>query len=262
MQRESAELTVLKSSPAGAVVDIHSIEFEGLETRDELPSFKREIPTRQKVDRVDFLVEALPATGVCLHVGCSDAPLTEWSMKMELNLHARLLKKNFQLVGVDNSVSGLRIQRKAFPQSAFVLADVEQLENHFEPGKVDTIIAGEILEHLSNPGLFLSSARKVLSDSGRLVLTVPNVFGLRRLVHTLFSRENYHPDHVFYFSENTLRELADRFGFQLQSVRYYPSPTYGSLKKALLYSVIETVPSKIFGNHYLDGMALVLRPRK
>ncbi len=41
------------------------------------------------------------------------------------------------------------------------------------PERFNTIVAGEVLEHLSNPGLFLQRAREHLAAGGRLLITTP-----------------------------------------------------------------------------------------
>ncbi len=56
--------------------------------------------------------------------------------------------------------------------------------------KFDTVIMGEILEHVFEPGLFLDKAKELLNENGRLIVTVP--FGI-----------NPFPDHkrTYYFLE-------------------------------------------------------------
>lgn len=44
--------------------------------------------------------------------------------------------------------------------------------------KFDVVIAGEIIEHLPNPGRFLERARAHLADGGELIVTVPNARSL------------------------------------------------------------------------------------
>src|SRR2546425_668510 len=44
--------------------------------------------------------------------------------------------------------------------------------------KFDSIVAGELIEHLANPGMFLKSARARLRPDSQLILTTPNPFGI------------------------------------------------------------------------------------
>ena len=45
-------------------------------------------------------------------------------------------------------------------------------------GKYNTIIAGEIIEHIENPSLFLKNCHRYLKENGRLILSTPNATSL------------------------------------------------------------------------------------
>ena len=49
--------------------------------------------------------------------------------------------------------------------------------------KFDTIIAGEIIEHLESPILFIRFCKNHLKQGGRLILTTPNAIGLQYIVN-------------------------------------------------------------------------------
>ena len=49
--------------------------------------------------------------------------------------------------------------------------------------KFDTLIAGEIIEHLSNPSHFIKYCCSLLKKNGRLILTTPNASGLQYLIN-------------------------------------------------------------------------------
>ena len=70
----------------------------------------------------------------------------------------------------------------------FILGDFLKYDSN--DIKFDTIIMGEILEHLSEPELFIKQASKLIKESGKLIVSVP--FGI-----------NEHPDHkrTYYFLE-------------------------------------------------------------
>lgn len=82
----------------------------------------------------------------------------------------------------------------------------------------DAIVAGELIEHLSNPGMFLECAKRHLKPDGVLLLTTPNRFGagvfLSALLHNRIPTYNKPiAKHVMYFDENCLRDLLQRHGF-------------------------------------------------
>lgn len=48
---------------------------------------------------------------------------------------------------------------------------------HYMPFKdlsFETVLAGEVIEHFENPQLFMSEARRITRDGGRLIITTPN----------------------------------------------------------------------------------------
>ena len=55
-----------------------------------------------------------------------------------------------------------------------ILGDVTQLKSYFNPGDFDIIIAGEVIEHLGEPGAFLKSVRSIMSQRAEFVLTTIN----------------------------------------------------------------------------------------
>jgi 2-polyprenyl-3-methyl-5-hydroxy-6-metoxy-1,4-benzoquinol methylase len=225
----------------------------------ESMDFKQKIFHRPWVNREHYILSRLPEFQSILHLGCSDAPFTAALLQANELLHLKLLKQNPNIIGFDLSTTGTQLLRRACPDSKFICGNAEALDEHFGPNTFDLMIAGEMVEHLSNPGSFFEACAKVLSPDGVLLLTVPNTFGIRRYIHSLFGVENYHPDHTFYFSENTLGTLAGRYGFSVFRSRYYGSPMTGSWLKRALYTCIETIPAYFLGNHFLDGLVIELK---
>ena len=223
--------------------------------------FKQKIFQRNWVNREQHILDRLPQFKSPLHLGCSDAPFTDIMLANKCLLHSRLLQRSPKIVGFDLNAYGLQLLRRAHPDAKFVQGDAEQLQEYFGPNTFDLVIAGEIVEHLSNPGAFLTSCAKVLTDDGVLLITIPNTFGIRRYIHSLFGVENYHPDHTFYFSENTLKTLAQRHGFSIFRSYYYASSPGKSWLKRLLYTCIEILPAVFMGNHFLDGMVIEFKKR-
>jgi 2-polyprenyl-3-methyl-5-hydroxy-6-metoxy-1,4-benzoquinol methylase len=82
--------------------------------------------------------------------------------------------------------------------------------------RFDTIIAGEIIEHLDDPIQFLTACYQILKPGGRLILSTPNpyyppVVWLERL---MIRRFFYNEEHVFLFAPRFLVRLMERQGFR------------------------------------------------
>lgn len=98
--------------------------------------------------------------------------------------------------------------------TATIIDDVENLSKMGET--FDTIIAGEVIEHLYNPARFLSDCYRILNPAGRLVLSTPNPYypPLVWLERLMIRRFFYTEDHVFIFLPRFLVRLMERQRFQ------------------------------------------------
>ena len=89
------------------------------------------------------------------------------------------------------------------------------VESHDFGCRFEAIVAGDVIEHLSNPGRFLDNCRRHLEAGGTLLLTTPNAKW-----PTVFLRPN--PSHALWHDRHTLRHLLERHGFRVVQLRYYP----------------------------------------
>jgi SAM-dependent methyltransferase len=101
--------------------------------------------------------------------------------------------------------------------------EVGDAETYVTDNPVDVVFAGELIEHLSNPGKFFECSRLNLRPGGRLVLTTPNTYSFAKLARVLTRRTNeppVNPEHTAYYTPATLSQLASRFGFRLVETHY------------------------------------------
>ncbi len=98
----------------------------------------------------------------------------------------------------------------------------KQTAEDFDFGKkFDVIFAGDLIEHLSNPGLFLSCATKNLKPGGKLIITTPNTFNLFNLAEKISKEEpTVNRDHTCYFNSKTLRVLLKKNKWDISEVAY------------------------------------------
>lgn len=142
-----------------------------------------------------------------LHIGCSDFPITQQRIDEGTLLHQSLADSAESIVGIDLSEEGIETLKKYGFRNVFEM-DAEDLKIS---NKFDLILAGDVLEHLSNPGLFLQHARKLLHSNGELVIGVPSAHTLNNLKVWFLGREEVHTDHTFYFSPKTISSLCSRY---------------------------------------------------
>jgi 2-polyprenyl-3-methyl-5-hydroxy-6-metoxy-1,4-benzoquinol methylase len=178
---------------------------------------------RKVAYRVDYLLDAARGRRV-LHVGCVDHPYTERRLADGTLLHARLAEVAAELHGIDTSKVGIQTLRDAgYVNLAVVAAEQMPSERPFGCRTFDVIIAGEVIEHLSNAGKFLDAMRFLLpKGTGKLIITTVNSYCAFRFAYTLLTgREGVHDDHTAYYSPRTLRRLLERHGFEVCDLKFY-----------------------------------------
>jgi len=133
-----------------------------------------------------------------------------------------------KIASVATRVVGLEINEEQVSALRAMGYDIRQGDaEDFDLGeRFDIVVAGELVEHLSNPGRFLECARRHLHPGGILLLTTPNRFSAGAFLTVL--RRNRVPSyekpiakHVMYFDEDSIRSLLTRHGFTNISVSYY-----------------------------------------
>lgn len=176
------------------------------------------------VDRVTYLKDAARGKKV-LHLGCTDYPFTEKVISNEMLLHFELGKIAAELYGFDFDERGIEILKNHGTKNLY-RADLENLQDVPLNKTFDVIIAGEMIEHLSNPGLFLRGIQRFMNSETRLVITTINAYcGMRMWAYGLRgkggSNEPVHPDHVAYYSYSTLRVLIEREKLKVDKFFFY-----------------------------------------
>lgn len=182
------------------------------------------LPRSKQVERDPFLLEICRGKKV-LHLACAAWPATEKWYEDGTLLHARLGRVCERLAGFDWSEPGLSVLRKNGVKDLHRLNLLDPMQVEEGWGKLDfepeVVVAGELLEHLDRAGMVLESCRRMMSEDCKFVITVPNAFSIRGLLHVLRGYEKVAPDHVSYYSYANVRELADRNGFRLDTVHWY-----------------------------------------
>ncbi len=154
-----------------------------------------------------------------LHLGCTDWPLTEQRIKTNRLLHKLLVESSECVVGIDTDSQGIEALRHHMPAQEFYVASCEaldQTETLLQPW--DIILAADVLEHVSNVGMTLSAASRLMSPETRLLITLPSAFSAKRFALAAFlGMEHVHPDHCYYFSPSTMLQCLARAGLIAES---------------------------------------------
>ena len=135
-----------------------------------------------------------------LDVGCNTGVLVEAASQLGLNA-----------TGIDVDPAVIEVGRRqgrrisCSPLSAM-------------PRDFDVLIMNHTLEHVTDPDAFLTEAACHITESGRILINVPNRDGWPARV----MRDRWigwlPTEHVFHYTEPAMRSLADRVGLEVESI--------------------------------------------
>ena len=159
-------------------------------------------------ERIKLILKYTKGPSV-LDIGCAGG---NCDMESPYWLHKHLHSHFPDVVGVDiNEIYVKKMNENGFQ---VVLGNAEnfRLDRRF-----DSIVAGEVIEHLSNPGLFLEHTKNHLKPGGRLIITTPYPFSLVNILYSFlkFPKTCSNPEHTMWFCPSTFMELAHRYGFKI-----------------------------------------------
>lgn len=126
--------------------------------------------------------------------------------------------------------------------------------------KFDVVHAGELIEHLDNPGAFLNAAQRHMRADSLLVLTTPNAFCFTNFLYRLAGPARVNSDHVCWYCEDTLSQLLERAGFAVVELRYLHHATPGRWRSLAARAIRAALPDRLAWNTILV-VARRTRPR-
>ena len=130
---------------------------------------------------------------------------------------AALVEAGFSVLAADVNGPGLAWMKEMGYEVAYL--DAENIPADGET--FDTIFAGELIEHLSNPGAFLAGCAQRLKPGGVLVLSTPQPFNPMHLgIYVFGYPTGFNLEHACWFDRQTLDQLLRRFGFVVDTVDY------------------------------------------
>jgi 2-polyprenyl-3-methyl-5-hydroxy-6-metoxy-1,4-benzoquinol methylase len=178
-----------------------------------------------------------------LDVGCVQHTATH-AQGDDRWLHKRVVANAKSALGLDILESEVTKLRQYGYEVVCGDACTVSLERTF-----DVVLAGEIIEHVSNASAFLSNMARHVTDGGRLVLTTPNAYFLLHVFESIFCDPDHrwNPEHVCIYEPFTLRNLLRRNGLDIETMYYFTRsskllrlmwmtglPSYGPISGSIL----------------------------
>lgn len=194
----------------------------------EQPHDHGSVPTRlpktRAVDRIQYLCAQVVGKRV-IHVGFGGATAAqEHEALSAFWLHGQIAGVAAGLVGIDIDERGVEAARAlGYEAYAADCADARQLRR-LGIQRSEVVLAGEVIEHMEEPGAFLDAMHELVAPGGRLILTTPNAASLLNPLAAMGRYELINPTHVAVYSWYTLTNILDHHGWEVREFLTYHHP--------------------------------------
>ncbi len=137
-------------------------------------------------------------------------------------------------------VTGIELSREVCDRAKdnltnVICGDIEKLDLNFKKEYFDCMIFADILEHLKDPLSVLKKCSEYLSDSGCVVISLPNVgyYGIIDMLaqghwtygnHGILDRT-----HLRFFTRKEIETLFSSAGFEITGISFNMNPAYENL---------------------------------
>lgn len=159
-----------------------------------------------------LVVKKIIPSSLVLDVGCASGYFAK-----------ELLKKKCKIWGIDNDILALGIAKKYCIQvSRYDLNNITNLLP--ERRRFDYILLLDVLEHIYNPKNLLLHLRQYLKNSGKIIISIPNIAFISIRLSLLNGKFKYtkygimDEDHVHFYTLETCNKLLTDCGFHIDEV--------------------------------------------
>lgn len=151
-----------------------------------------------------------------LDVGCIDHSAS--ASYSDTWLHRYVQVSASSVLGVDLASAEVDKLRDRGYNVIAADAQVMSLGERFE-----TIVVGELIEHVEAPGTLLRNLRDHLEPGGQIFISTPNPWYAYHWAESLLfdPRKRWNPEHVAWFDAFTLANLVRRCGFRVDEVMHF-----------------------------------------
>lgn len=120
----------------------------------------------------------------------------------------------------------------------------------FPDGYFDVIRSYHVIEHLDNPALFLTLARKKLKKGGELIIGTPNSESIAAKLFRSYWYNLDSPRHLFIFSHTSIVKLLTQHGFHISDMKFCSG---GGVLGSIQYIVSDLRNKRV---HWIDNPLL------
>jgi 2-polyprenyl-3-methyl-5-hydroxy-6-metoxy-1,4-benzoquinol methylase len=176
-----------------------------------------EIYSQFQADRLRHIESELNTDSTVLEVGASAGQFVSHIKSRVAKVHA---------IELDSACC------KFLNEIIGVECDAEFLENsRFVNESYDVICAFQVMEHVEDPVSFLNTLKKVARPGATIYIEVPNLRDPLLSVWDVptYQKFFYHSAHLHYFTEKSLRQVAEKAGFTCANMEVIFTQDYNLL---------------------------------
>ena len=127
-----------------------------------------------------------------------------------------LLSQSGQYRGIDMHKPAIDYCSEKYPQFEFQCTRVEDIPQEFNSNKFDSIYILDVLEHIDDQVAILKSAQNYLTQSGKILVTVP-------AFEFLWSPHDEFVHHVRRYTKAGLKKVLEDSGYRVERISYFNS---------------------------------------
>lgn len=167
------------------------------------------------VDKEFFVMERCKGKSV-LDLGCVRHN-ADFALSDPMWLHQKIKSVAGKVMGVDY----LPEEVKKLNSRGYEIITADATKPLPVKETFDVIVAGDLIEHLSNFDGFFENCQRLLKADGILIITTPNPFYSDEYDFVAFKKRYLiNPEHTCWIDPQALSQLARRFNFKIDEVHF------------------------------------------
>lgn len=166
-------------------------------------------------DDVSWLLKQVAGKS-CLDIGCIEHDLSytdrpSWK-------HKKIMEAASHVVGVDI----LEAYAKVLNEQGYDIRVCDATSDKYLGEKFDTVVMGDVIEHVENPVNLVRFAVRHLNDDGKVIVKTPNPYYIDNIIKFAKSKDFVNFEHIAWFTPTMALELARRAECKLSAYVVFP----------------------------------------
>lgn len=175
--------------------------------------------TNKIVQKSEYLKSLLSGKKI-IDLGFTDHyPLIDERLKNNAWVHANYRNWSSEILGIDIDKKAVEYVKDKFNYNDIYCHDItsDDLLQPVLDKQWDYLIMSEVLEHIADPSSFLKKIKANYGNNiSRLIITVPNAYGVITLRSVFKNVERINSDHKFWFTPYTLAKVVASAGLEVE----------------------------------------------